>query len=466
METKTTTVKPVLLDWQTELKKTAEKYNLKVTWVAVVFNVLFAVTDYFNVEEHWEIFLVVRIVVSAITFGAFILRKRLNIPSETVVFVPFLLISFQNAFMWSVMDAEHLQKHTLAYMALFIGAGMLILWQMRYSILIVALSIPVNIMFFVYNSSLTFEQIMVNGGLLTVSVAIFSVLLIETRFNLTKREIISRNELAKSNIKLNEQKEIIEENNMKITASIKYAKRIQEAILPDEDVLKQEFKDHFVYFKPKDIVSGDFYWFAKREKSNTSFIAAVDCTGHGVPGAFMSMIGNTLLNEIVHNEEFTNPADILFELRKSIIVSLQQSGQVDNKEGMDIALCMISHDENKLQFSGAFNPLYVIRKGEMLTGKADRMPIGNFHDRNEKPFTNHEFEIESGDRFYIFSDGYIDQFGGPDEKKFSPKRYKALLMDIQSHPLKEQSALLEKAMKMWQRDFEQIDDMLIIGFEV
>lgn len=454
------------LDWQAELKKTAGNYNLKVTWVAIIFNVLFGVTDYFNVEEHWKIFLGVRLAVSFITFSVYFVRKDFKIPSEWVVFVPFLLISFQNAFMWSVMDAEHLQKHTLAYMALFIGAGMLILWKIRYSVIVVALSIPVNVFFFIYNSDLTLEQIMVNGGLLTASVAIFSILLIQTRYNLTKKEIISRIGLAQSNIKLNEQKEIIEENNKSITDSIKYAKRIQEAVLPDNELLKAVFSDHFVHFRPKDIVSGDFYWFARRDKSNTSFIAAVDCTGHGVPGAFMSMIGNTILNEIVHDETLKNPADILFELRTSIIESLQQSGQVDNKEGMDIALCMIEHEQGKLQFAGAYNPLYIIRNNELITAKADRMPIGNFHDRNEKPFTNHVFDIEKGDHFYIFSDGYIDQFGGPDEKKFSSKKFKNLLLEAQEKPLNEQSQLLETTMKDWKGELEQIDDILVIGFEI
>lgn len=364
------------------------------------------------------------------------------------------------------MDAEHLQKHTLAYMALFIGAGMLILWTMRYSIIIVVISIIANIGFFILNSELGLEQIMVNGGLLTASVAIFSILLIQTRYNLTKREIIARTKLEASNKKLNEQKEIIEENNKNITNSIKYAKRIQDAILPNESLLKEHLAEHFVYFKPKDIVSGDFYWYSRRESTDTTLIAAVDCTGHGVPGAFMSMIGNTILNEIALDLEIDTPAKMLFELRKAIIEALLQSGQGDSKEGMDIALCMIDHDQQKLQYAGAYNSLYIMRGEELITAKADRMPIGTYHDRNEVPFTNHEFDIEAGDKFYIFTDGYIDQFGGPDEKKFSSKKFKTLVTKMSPYPMNKQISALEQTMNKWKDGYDQLDDMLVMGFKV
>ncbi|MGB3466998.1 MAG: SpoIIE family protein phosphatase [Cyclobacteriaceae bacterium] len=452
--------------WNEELKSTADRYHRIVIWVAIIFNILFAITDYINVQEHWKTFLVVRIASSTITFLAMVLRKKLNLTSAQVVFVPFILISIQNAFMWSQMDAVHLQKHTLAYMALFIGAGMLILWTIRYSIIIVVLSIIANIGFFLYYSELGVEEIMVNGGLLTASVAIFSILLIQTRYNLTKKEIIARTELEASNLKLNAQKEIIEENNRHITDSIKYAKRIQDAILPNDDLLKIHLKEHFVYFEPKDIVSGDFYWYSRRESTNTTFIAAVDCTGHGVPGAFMSMIGNTLLNEIVLDESIETPAEMLFALRSAIIEALLQSGQGDSKEGMDIALCMIQHDEQKMQYAGAYNSLFMMRDGELTTMKADRMPIGTYHDRNEVPFTNHEIALQDGDSFYIFSDGYVDQFGGVDEKKFSTRNFKKLVTKMSTLPMRKQELALKQTMDKWKKGYDQLDDMLVIGFRI
>ena len=453
-----------ILSWEEELSKTAENYNIKVSWVAVIFNILFAATDYVNAEEHWITFLMVRIAVSSVTFAAIMLRKPLKLTSQQVVFVPFLLISFQNAFMWSLMDAELLQKHTLAYMALFIGAGMLIIWKIRFSVVIVVASIAANIFFLMRNSPLDFEQIMASGGLLTGSVAIFSILLIQTRYNLTKREIIARTQLASSNQQLTEQKGIIEANNRDIKASIEYAKKIQEAILPDNDLLNKHLSEHFVLFKPKDIVSGDFYWFARRESDDISMIAAIDCTGHGVPGAFMSMIGNTLLNEIASNESFTTPAEILFELRTAVIESLQQSGQVDNNEGMDMALCMIDHRKKQLQFAGAYNALYQVRGGELQETKADRMPIGNYHDRNDRPFKNTLIEYQEGDIFYIFSDGYIDQFGGPKGKKLTSKRFKQLVLELSDQPLSDQHKGLETSLADWQEDRDQIDDILVLGF--
>ena len=452
--------------WTREFTTTADRYHNIVIWVAVIFNILFFITDYINADEHWITFLIVRVIVSSITALAMLLRHKLKMTTTQVVFIPFLLISVQNAFMWSLMNAEDLQKHTLAYMALFIGAGMLILWTMRYSIIIVVLSIIANIGFFYANSELGIEQIMASGGLLTASVAIFSVLLIQTRYNLTKREIISRTRLEATNIVLNEQKEIIEENNRNITDSIKYAKRIQDAILPNEALLKKHLKDHFVYFNPKDIVSGDFYWYSRRESTNTTFIAAVDCTGHGVPGAFMSMIGNTLLNEIVLDRDVDTPAKMLFELRKSVIETLQQSGQGENKEGMDIALCMIDHNAKKIQYAGAFNAMYIMRGEELIIAKADRMPIGTYHNRNELPFTNHEFELEDGDKFYIFTDGYIDQFGGEDEKKFSSKKFQRLVTDMSKLDMAGQMEALRLTMTKWKTGYDQLDDMLVIGFEV
>ena len=193
-------------------------------------------------------------------------------------------------------------------------------------------------------------------------------------------------------------------------------------------------------------------------------IAAIDCTGHGVPGAFMSMIGNTLLNEIASNESFTTPAEILFELRTAVIESLQQSGQVDNNEGMDMALCMIDHRKKQLQFAGAYNALYQVRGGELQETKADRMPIGNYHDRNDRPFKNTLIEYQEGDIFYIFSDGYIDQFGGPKGKKLTSKRFKQLVLELSDQPLSDQHKGLETSLADWQEDRDQIDDILVLGF--
>lgn len=449
------------VNWQSELDNVANRYHRIGAWVAIVFNTVFFITDYINIHEYWTLFLMVRLVVSGIILFALLLRKPLELNNSTLIFIPFLLISIQNAFMWSLMDAEHLQKHTLAYIALFIGSGMLILWKMYYSIIVVVISLIANIVFFYYDSQLTLEEDLVNGGLLTFTVAVFSIILIQTRYDLTKKEIIARLALRESNANLAIQKALVEEKNSEVTKSIRYAKRIQEAILPENNAISAHFPEHFVLFKPRDIVSGDFYWFD--HINGKSIVAVADCTGHGVPGAFMSMIGNTLMNKIIAEEKNTDPADILFEMRREIIASLKQTERSEPKDGMDVALCIVDHSKRELHFSGAFNPLILVQKGVVRKIKGSRMPVGYYYDRNEIPYESHSISYESGDSFYIMSDGFADQFGGKNDRKFGAKRFRDLIKSIQSQPMNLQKARLEEEHLDWKKSTPQLDDILIIG---
>ena len=274
------------------------------------------------------------------------------------------------------------------------------------------------------------------------------------------------------NKEVNEQKAIIEAKNHDITDSIKYAKNIQEALLPPLQNLHNELKDAFVLYLPKDIVSGDFYWFAKR--NNKRFVASVDCTGHGVPGAFMSIIGNTLLNEIVSDKNITEPAEILNELHAGVKTALKQSNsENERRDGMDIALCSLNEEGTILEYAGANRPLWIFRKGkqgeeafEMI--KANKFPIGRLEMENEvkRRFTNHSIHVEKGDIIYIFSDGYADQFGGKKGKKFMVGNMQKLVADIYQKPIKEQEKLLLKNFLDWKGELEQIDDVLVIGFRV
>jgi ligand-binding sensor domain-containing protein/serine phosphatase RsbU (regulator of sigma subunit) len=274
------------------------------------------------------------------------------------------------------------------------------------------------------------------------------------------------------NKEVNEQKAIIEAKNHDITDSIKYAKNIQEALLPPLQNLHNELKDAFVLYLPKDIVSGDFYWFAKR--NNKRFIASVDCTGHGVPGAFMSIIGNTLLNEIVSDKNITEPAEILNELHAGVKTALKQSNsENERRDGMDIALCSLNEEGTLLEYAGANRPLWIFRKGkrgeeafEMI--KANKFPIGGLEMENEvkRQFTNHSIPVEKGDIIYIFSDGYADQFGGNKGKKFMVGNMQKLVADIYQKPIKEQEQILHKNFLDWKGELEQIDDVLVIGFRV
>ncbi|MFZ5552091.1 MAG: tetratricopeptide repeat protein [Bacteroidota bacterium] len=267
--------------------------------------------------------------------------------------------------------------------------------------------------------------------------------------------------------------------NQEITDSINYAKRIQEAILPTEDEFKTAFPDSFILFKPKDIVSGDFYWIStnpkvfpsidKEQGSNSwrvknPLVAAVDCTGHGVPGSLMSMMGSSLLNKIVDTHKISNPNEILNLLRTEIINSLKQHGENENKDGMDIALCTVYDD--RIEYAGANNPIYVIRKnGKLEEIKADKMPVG-YSGVELKPYTNHSVKMEQGDSFYIFTDGYADQFGGKDNKKFKYKQFKDLLVTINSKSMQSQKEILNEKIENWKGTNEQTDDILVIGIRI
>jgi serine phosphatase RsbU (regulator of sigma subunit) len=260
------------------------------------------------------------------------------------------------------------------------------------------------------------------------------------------------------------QKDELQEKNQNILDSIRYAKRIQEAVTPSEVQMKRYFPDHFVLWRPRDIVSGDFYWMMN--KQNKTVIAAADCTGHGVPGAFMSIMGISFLNQIANLPEVQTAADALNHLRHNVITSLNKEGsETDTKDGMDISLCVFDYENMIMDFSGAYNPLYMVRNGEISVVKADRMPVG-VHERMEEPFTTNKFTMMKGDVFYILSDGYIDQFGGPQGKKFMTKQFKELILEIYQKPMDEQSRLLEQTLIDWRGEIEQVDDIIIIGIRI
>ena len=274
----------------------------------------------------------------------------------------------------------------------------------------------------------------------------------------------SYHQKQKANEIISEQKKMVEEKNKDISDSINYAKRIQEAILAPKELKYKLFPDAFVLYQPKDVVSGDFYWF--EEKNGKRLIAAVDCTGHGVPGAFMSMIGNSFLNEIVNERGIIQPNLILSELRHSVIRALKQSDKDDgSKDGMDISLLSFDDKNNTVEFAGANNPFWIVSKGECIEYKADKRPIGYFQGK-ELPFTNHIVELSKGDSLYVFSDGYADQFGGPKGKKFKYRQLQEMLISIQNEPMMKQEEILLATFNKWKGNLEQVDDVLVIGIRI
>ncbi|MCL4816398.1 MAG: SpoIIE family protein phosphatase [Flavobacteriales bacterium] len=265
--------------------------------------------------------------------------------------------------------------------------------------------------------------------------------------------------------KVKERTRELAEKNRDILSSIQYAKRIQEAILPPLEQIYQHFPKSFILYKPKDIVSGDFYWFA--EKSGKKIIAAVDCTGHGVPGAFMSMIGHNILNQIVIENAVIDAAEILNLLNKAIITSLKQEGgnKQETRDGMDVALCVIDTLDGKVQFSGAYRPLYILRKNKLEKIEGNKFPIGGLKTVEDKTFSSVTVKLNEGETIYMFSDGYADQFGGAEGKKFMVKRFRDVLLEISDLSMKGQQRKLDELFNKWKGNYEQVDDILIIGIK-
>jgi serine phosphatase RsbU (regulator of sigma subunit)/Tfp pilus assembly protein PilF len=253
-------------------------------------------------------------------------------------------------------------------------------------------------------------------------------------------------------------KAILSEKNNEILSSISYAQRIQDAILPPADSVHSKFADSFILYLPKDIVSGDFYWYD--EIGEDAWVAVADCTGHGVPGAMVSVVCHNALNRAVREFDLIEPGAILDKVRELVIEQFSKSDR-DVKDGMDIALCRVN--KNKIQFAGAHNPLWIIRNGELTETKSDKQPIGIFEKSTS--FTTHSIEVEVGDQFYIFSDGYADQFGGDKGKKMKAKAFKSILLSCAMDSFEVQKRRLEESFHQWKGELEQLDDVCVIGFK-
>ena len=254
--------------------------------------------------------------------------------------------------------------------------------------------------------------------------------------------------------------ELISVKNREITDNVNYAKRIQSAILPDQKKILNSFEESFVLYLPKDIVSGDFYSFFKIE--NTAILISADCTGHGVTGAFLSVVGNSLLTQIINERKIIDPGKILDSLHEEMINMLNQR-HTESTDGMDIAICSSDSVNNILKFAGANRPLWVIRNNELIVYSPNKFPVGGLQITHEENFTTHEILVEKNDTFYIFSDGYADQFGGEFGKKLMTKKFKEILVSIQHLKMEEQKFFLAEYLEKWMSDHEQVDDVLVMG---
>lgn len=298
---------------------------------------------------------------------------------------------------------------------------------------------------------------------------ITSILAFITYIRLRERKLrhdkkVLAQKVKERTIEVEQQRDKIAVQKKEITDSIVYARRIQNAVLPNEEFINKILNEYFILYKPRDIVSGDFYWISGNNKK--AVIVAADCTGHGVPGAFMSMLGVSILNEIASSANTLKSNLILDTLRKHLTTTLWQTGkQEDTKDGMDMVLCIIDFETLNLDFAGAYNPLVHIRNKEINIVKGDKMPVG-FHEGQMLPFTSNEISLEKGDCLYIFSDGYADQFGGPDDKKFKSSQLYELLLKISDEKMETQKKILDDTFVNWKGDNDQVDDILVIGIRI
>lgn len=295
------------------------------------------------------------------------------------------------------------------------------------------------------------------GGLV---LAIVFGLFILNRYRITQKQkrLIEKQkkQVDEQQIVLSNKNKELNYKNLQITDSIAYAKRIQKAVLPSKEEFSTNFSDSFIFYKPKDVVSGDFHWFAKT--GDLLIFAVADCTGHGVPGAFMSIIGNNLLDNIVSVLGITQPDEVLNKLNKGKSFELA--------DGMDIALCSINLKTNKMMFSGAHSPLYHVRSGKLEEHKGDRLHLGNLENTKGKNFSLVELDLQKGDTLFLFTDGYADQKGGVNGKKFFYQPFRQLLLDNNSQSMKVQKEILTNTMNDWKRDMPQLDDMLVMGVKI
>jgi len=330
------------------------------------------------------------------------------------------------------------------------------------------------------------EKFVIAGVSVGLVIVLVFLILLFKRFRITdkQRKIIQeqKKDVDTAYLKLNDAHGILQEKDKDISDSIAYARKIQTAILPSEEYLKQSLGNYVLLYKPRNVVSGDFYWC--HQEGDKVVFAAVDCTGHGVPGAFMSMIGSSLLNQVVIENKVSDSAEILWQVRNNLLRQLQQKGQeAVARDGMDMALCIWDKTKNTIQFSGANNSLYIVRTGitlnilldhrlvrptgnDLLEVLPDKQPIGYQEGKMDTRFSSQTIQLQKGDYIYIATDGYHDQFGGEKNKKFTSKAFRDLLISLKGKPMSEQKNILDNTIEQWKSANEQTDDICVIGVRI
>ena len=456
--------------WEDDYRRELVKKNYIICFVAAAL-VPVTLMDLEKVDlENQQLFILSRVIPAIGSLLAVLAHRIFRFNATALFYIVYFLV-----FAGSVIRTDEVTytNYVFYHVTIFVVTSLIANIKVHHTIIVCAILSVYHISFFFlyYHPEVPISS----GGLLIfVALCVMFIIANKIRFDITKKNFIISRELEEQNLKIIEQKESLEnlyeelsEKNEAITDSITYAQRIQNAKLPDVAEIKQAFPEHFVLFKPRDIVSGDFYWF--KTIGHENFIVAADCTGHGVPGAFMSVIGSTLLSQIIEVERVFEPGLILSRLNVTLIESLSSSENEKVNDGMDIAICSFNSKTKILKYAGAKNPMLLISNGEMEVVKGDRRPIGAGYDdtMSDKPFPTHEYLIDDPTMIYIFSDGFQDQFGGKKARKYGRSKFYKKLEEISLKNPVDQVAILEGEYDNWVKDDnDQLDDILVIGFSV
>jgi serine phosphatase RsbU (regulator of sigma subunit) len=454
--------------WQQEYQRLGSQYAVRAAWM-IIFSfpsIIFANYELVN-PTNINSFLLVYFAPSVKVGLALLLWRWLKFRHEVMVVVMFFSVFASATYR---TNEQEVLIYLIINMVCFIASSVQMLVFPRLNWVFLGYILLINLLASTIFYGETITHYLTNeGGIVVLVLCIVFMGVNQLRYQIIKNNFI--NSLAlKASYQLLEQKSAIieanalelKEKNKDITDSINYAQRIQKAVFPNEEMVQKVFPQSFVLFLPRDIVSGDFYWLEEQEKT---ILAAVDCTGHGVPGAFMSLIGNEILNQIVVEKGITSPDLILNELHLGIAKALKKESN-QNQDGMDVALISIDKKNQILEFAGAKNPLYYVQNNEMKVIQADKHSVGGFIWLAKPQFKKHKVDISMPTTIYLFSDGFQDQFGGKKGRKFMTTHFRNLLYDIHQEDMSKQKEILLQTLEDWKQGYEQVDDILVIGVKL
>lgn len=452
------------------LTKKAEGRARAAVLSGMILYPLWSINDYLFAPELFVEFAIIRGVETLMIVLLYRLFVTGKINDKQLIDLVFYPITIEIAYMCNVVSEEALIPYYLGYATLYAATFVVVLIPFKKAIAYYLAGIVSFALIYLVIGNLSVETHLKQGGFLFLTVTLFASLFVYFDYKSVIKEIRARVKLDHSNfllnIRNNEIKKahaLLEVQHKEMRDSINYAKRIQDALMPNFKTIKSTFQEVFVVYEPKDIVAGDFYWMEKID--DNVYFAVADCTGHGVPGALVSVVCLNSLNKVLLDEKITDPAKILDRSRELVVKRFSQNTE-DVYDGMDIVLCKLNLKSNVLTYSGAYNPLWILRKNaiDFEVYKADKQSVGKSHSAN--PFSEHDIQMQSGDELYLSTDGFQDQFGGPKGKKLKSKYLKQFILANQGELMEEQGLQLRNLFLKWKGKEEQVDDVCVLGVKV